>query len=143
MLGTDHEGLRTVVEQFNGPEADTLQVEKLDGLSNVPRYYGFGIVGLEREALLKGLSLDDYISLITKKISSSDLPSELLTRISKSITPITYHGMTVLMIEVQCGSEPVYYKDIRITSYNVCYTKLLRVRYHIELQSSKQSCHDK
>jgi len=93
-------------------EADTLQVEKLDGLSNVPRYYGFGIVGLEREALLKGLSLDDYISLITKKISSSDLPSELLTRISKSITPITYHGMTVLMIEVQCGSEPVYYKDI-------------------------------
>lgn len=92
-------------------EADTLQVENLDGLSNMPRYYNFGIVGLEREAKLKGVSLDDYIAFITKKISDSELPSDLKTRISKSITPITYHGVTVLMIEVESGKEPIYYKD--------------------------------
>lgn len=92
-------------------ESDTLQVEKLDLLKNVPRYNGFGIVGLEREAKLKGVSLDDYISFITKKISDSSLPSDLRTKISKSITPITYHGMTILMIEVQCGIEPVYFND--------------------------------
>ncbi len=92
-------------------ETDTLQVEKLDGLTNLPRYYNFGIVGLEREAKLKGVSLDEYISFITKKISDSELPSDLKTRVSKAITPITYHGITVLMIEVDNGNEPVYYKD--------------------------------
>lgn len=92
-------------------ESDTLQVEKLDGLKNVPRYNGFGVVGLEREAKLRGVSLDDYITFLTKKISDSTLPNDLKTRISKAITPITYHGMTILMIEVKAGSEPVYYND--------------------------------
>lgn len=92
-------------------EEDTLKVEALDGLTNVPRYHGFGVVGLEREAILKGVSLDDYIAFITDKISKSTLPSDLLKRISKAITPITYHDKTVLMIEVECGTEPVYFKD--------------------------------
>ncbi len=92
-------------------EADTIQVEKLDNIQSVPRYYGFGVVGLEREAKLKGVTLDEYISFITKKISDSKLPNDLKTRISKSITPITYHGMTILMIEVECGKEPIYYDD--------------------------------
>lgn len=92
-------------------EADTIQVEKLDNLKDVPRYYGFGVVGLEREAKLKGVTLDEYISFITNKISTSKLPNDLKTRISKSITPITYYGVTVLMIEIECGKEPVYYED--------------------------------
>lgn len=81
-------------------EADTLQVEKLDGLANVPRYHDFGVVGLEREAKLKGFNLDQYISYITSWISSSNLDSSLKTRVTKDITPITYHGHTVLMITV-------------------------------------------
>jgi len=93
-------------------EADTVQVERLDNIDNVPRYYGFGIVGLEREAILKGVSIDDYITFITNKISNSDLPADLLKRISKAITPITYHNKTVLMIEVECGIAPIYYKDL-------------------------------
>ena len=92
-------------------EDDTLKVEQLDGLSNVPRYHGFGIVGLEREAMLKGVSLDDYIAFISDKISKSSLPSELLKRISKALTPITYHDKTVLMVEVECGTDPIYFKD--------------------------------
>lgn len=92
-------------------EEDTLKVESLDGLSNLPRYYGFGVVGLEREAKLKGTSLDEYISFITNKISQSELPSDLRARVSKSITPITYHDQTILMIEVTAGDMPVYFKD--------------------------------
>ncbi|MGM9978043.1 MAG: DUF262 domain-containing protein [Clostridium sp.] len=92
-------------------EEDTKRIEKLDGLSNCPRYYNFGIVGLEREAKLKGVTLDEYISFITVKISQSELPGDLKTRITKVITPITYSGNTVLMIEVECGDEPIYYKD--------------------------------
>ena len=92
-------------------ESDTLQVESLDGLTNVPRYHGFGIVGLERESKLKDVSLDDYIAFITEKISKSELPSDLLKRVSKAITPITYHDKTILMIEVECGDSPVYFKE--------------------------------
>jgi predicted HTH transcriptional regulator len=92
-------------------ESDTLQVESLDGLTNVPRYHGFGIVGLERESKLKDVSLDDYIAFITEKISKSELPSDFLKRVSKAITPITYHDKTILMIEVECGDSPVYFKE--------------------------------
>lgn len=92
-------------------EEDTLKVEQLDNLTNVPRCHGFGIVGLEREAILKSVSLDDYIGFITEKISNSPLPTDLLKRVSKSITPISYHDKTILMIEVECGTEPVYFKD--------------------------------
>lgn len=92
-------------------ETDTLQVEKLDGLTNIPRYHDFGVVGLEREAKIKGVTLDQYISYITAQISSSNLDSFLRTRITKDITPITYHGHTVLMITVTSGTEPVYFEE--------------------------------
>ncbi|MDI9310048.1 MAG: DUF262 domain-containing protein [Limnohabitans sp.] len=92
-------------------EADTIQVEKLDGVANIPRYHDFGVVGLEREAKIKGVNLDQYISYITSRIGSSNLDSALKTRITKDITPITYHGHTVLMITVASGSEPVYFDE--------------------------------
>lgn len=92
-------------------EKDTIQVETLDGLTNIPRYHDFGVVGLEREAKVKGVSLDQYISYITSRISSSNLESNLKTRITKELTPITYHGHTVLMIKVTCGTEPVYFEE--------------------------------
>ena len=108
-LGKDKKGFLFI--GVTDKEADTLQVEKLDKLTNSPRYHNFGIVGLEREALLKGVSLDDYVSSITNKISQSNLPKDLITRVTKSLTPITYHGNTILMIEVVCGTEPVYFED--------------------------------
>jgi hypothetical protein len=92
-------------------EEDTVKVELLDKLEYVPRYYDFGVVGLEREAKIKGVSFDQYVSYITSKISNSNLESSLKTRITKGITPITYHGHTILMIIVNCGTEPVYFDD--------------------------------
>lgn len=92
-------------------ESDTLQVEELDNMQKTPRYYGFGIVGLEREAILKGVSLDQYIAFIMDKISQSKLPKDLIARVSKSATPITYHGNTVLMLEIEAGNEPVFFND--------------------------------
>ncbi|MEA5257461.1 DUF262 domain-containing protein [Arcicella aquatica] len=92
-------------------ETDTIQIEKLDDLTNVPRYHDFGVVGLEREAKIKGVNLDQYISFITGRISSSNLDSSLKIRITKDITPITYHAHTVLMITVSSGTEPVYFEE--------------------------------
>jgi len=65
-------------------EEDTLRVETLDKLQDIPRYYGFGIVGLEREAIIRRVSLDDYITYITNRISASELPDDLKARVSKS-----------------------------------------------------------
>lgn len=108
-LGTGKKGYLFI--GVTDKEEDTLKIEKLDSLDKCPRYYNFGIVGLEREAKIKGVSLDEYISFITSKISQANLPADLLARVTKAITPITYNGNTVLMIEVECGNEPVYYND--------------------------------
>jgi len=107
-------GLNSTGRLFLGvtdKESDTLQVEKLDNLTNVPRIHGFGIVGLEREAKIRGVTLDQYVSFITDKISKSELPSWLKTKLTKSIIPITLHGFTVLMIKVESSDEPVFYND--------------------------------
>lgn len=92
-------------------EEDTKRVEKLDKLKNVPRFHNFGIVGLEREAVLRGVSLDEYIAMITGKISSSMLPGWLKTQVTKNITPVAYYSYTVLLIPVKSGNAPVFYKD--------------------------------
>lgn len=93
-------------------EQDTLQVEKLDNIENIPRINNFGVVGLEREALLKGTTLDTYIAHITKKINESSLDNGLKAKITKEITPITYSDHTILMIPVVNGDEPVYFNEV-------------------------------
>lgn len=93
-------------------EQDTVQVETLDDIQNIPRINHFGVVGLEREAKLKGTSLDTYIAFITKRIHDSALDARLKTRVTKEITPITYSDHTILMIPVINGDEPVYFNDV-------------------------------
>ena len=108
-LGKNREGYLFI--GVTDTESDTKRVEKLDNLTNVPRVNGFGVVGLEREAKLKGVSLDEYISHIVEKIGASKLPDWLKTKLTKTVTPITYHDFTVLMIKIESGSEPVYYNE--------------------------------
>jgi hypothetical protein len=91
-------------------EADTQRIENLDSMQ-APRIPPFGIVGLEREAKLRGVSLDDYILFITRKIRDSELPDWLKTSINTNVNPITYSGNTVLMLEISAGAEPVWHKN--------------------------------
>jgi len=91
-------------------EADTQRIEKLDGIQS-PRLFSFGIVGLEREAKLRGTSLDEYILFLNRKIRDSALPEWLKTSVNTNMNPITYLEKTVLMFEIIAGSEPVWYKE--------------------------------
>ncbi|MDR6718437.1 DUF262 domain-containing protein [Paenibacillus sp. 2003] len=91
-------------------EADIKRIEDLDKIS-IPSEHDFGIVGLEREAKLKGVSLDQYISFIVGKIKNSLLPDWLKVQICSSILPITYRNNTVLRIQVRCGDNPVWYNN--------------------------------
>jgi hypothetical protein len=83
-------------------EKDTLIIETLDKIS-APRFFPFGIVGLEREAKIQGITLDQYILNIKRKIRESKLPEWLKTIINTGLTPITYNDHTVLMIEIHAG----------------------------------------
>lgn len=91
-------------------EPDTQRIEHLDKVT-APRFYSFGIVGLEREARLKGTNIDDYILCISRKIRDSKLPEWLKTAVNTTLTPITYMNHTVLMIEVKAGEQPAWYGD--------------------------------
>ncbi|MBD2578948.1 ATP-binding protein [Oscillatoria sp. FACHB-1406] len=91
-------------------EADTKRIEQLDKIS-VPRFYSFGVVGLEREAKLHNVTLDQYILFISRKIRDSALQEWLKTLVNTSLTPITYMEHTVLMIEVKAGDQPAWYGD--------------------------------
>ncbi|MCY9591587.1 GmrSD restriction endonuclease domain-containing protein [Paenibacillus chitinolyticus] len=90
-------------------EKDTAQIEKLDRIS-VSRINNFGVVGLEREALLYGSSLDNYVSMIIQGIRNSDLPERLKTQVNSTIEPIKFKEKTVLRITVRCGENPVWYQ---------------------------------
>jgi hypothetical protein len=91
-------------------EEDTKKIEKLDKISRVPRIGHYGVVGLEREAKLRGISLDNYLNIIYKEIRNSDLPEWLKTQLNTGAIPLTYRGFTVLMIKIKAGKEPVWHK---------------------------------
>ena len=91
-------------------EQDTRRIEQLDNIT-APQFFSFGIVGLEREARLKGTNIDDYILSISRKIRDSKLPEWLKTVVNTNLTPITYMDYTVLMIEIRAGEEPAWYGD--------------------------------
>lgn len=107
-LGTGKKGYIFIGVSDN--EEHTKRIEQLDNIT-APRVDPFGIVGLDREASLRGTTLDDYILLISRKIRDSELPESLKTKINTSLTPITYEGRTVLMLEVSAGTEPVWYMN--------------------------------
>lgn len=96
---------------FIGVSDKELDIERIEQLEKItaPRLYSFSIVGLEREARLKGTSLDDYILSISRKIRDSKLPEWLKTAVNTNLTPITYRDHTVLMIEVKAGDQPAWY----------------------------------
>lgn len=89
-------------------ESDTQRIEYLDNIT-APRVEQFGVVGLEREAKLKGVTLDQYVSFVVSKINQSQLPQWLIADITTRIYPITYQGHTILMFEVRSGNSPVWY----------------------------------
>lgn len=79
--------------------ADAARVHALDGIA--PREFeGRFVVGIGREAILSGLSLDDYVMKIKNQISSSLLTSQLKNDVLGKIDCFVYSGLDVLRIVV-------------------------------------------
>jgi hypothetical protein len=91
-------------------EEDTKQIEKLDAI-NVERVNNFGIVGLEREAIILKKDLEKYQNYILEKIEKSKIEDKLKTHIKSNMTFIPFQGKSILMLEMECIDGPSLYND--------------------------------
>lgn len=91
-------------------EEHTKRIETLDGIT-AQRIGEFGIVGLEREAAIKKVSIDQYTSFITGKINSLPLPENLKSNVVSKMNLLNYKGNSVLILEIECGEEPCWFEQ--------------------------------
>ena len=84
------------------------RVLELDKVSTVS-YRGFDIVGLEREAAIRGESLKTYFDWISNKLTGSALQDNLRAQISSAISLIDYHGRAVVLVKIDCKDGPFFY----------------------------------
>lgn len=80
-------------------EADANRIEKLDSITpiKIGEHY---VTGIDREAKVLNISLDEYIKIITQKIQCSDLTEPLKTQVLANFDTILYKGLSVLRIRI-------------------------------------------
>ena len=91
-------------------EEDTKRIEKLDGI-NAERVNNFGIVGLEREAIILKKDLEKYQNYILGKIEKSKIKEKLKTHLKSNMSFINFKGKYILMLEMECIDGPSLYDD--------------------------------
>lgn len=91
-------------------EKDTKRIEKLDGI-NAERVNNFGIVGLEREAIILGKDLEKYQNYILEKVEKSKINEKLKAHLKSNMTFINFKGKYILMLEMECIDGPSLYDN--------------------------------
>jgi hypothetical protein len=80
--------------------SDKKRIEELDGIQTVnvgARY----CVGIDREAKLLKVGVEEYVRAIVNHISKSGLSEPLKTAVCGAIDPIVYRGMTIVCIWIE------------------------------------------
>jgi len=88
------------------------RVKSLDGVEGVRYRDRFSVVGIEREARVRGESLKEYFDWIIDKLAGSDLQESLRDQIVSSTTLVDYHGRAVILTKINCGDGPFFYGDV-------------------------------
>ena len=89
---------------------DAARVRELDGVQ--PRSVGtWNVVGIDREARVLGISLENYHQLIRNHFENSNLSEPLKSGVLSSIDYNPYYGLGVLVITVPAQKEPAYVGD--------------------------------
>ena len=91
-------------------EEDTKRIEKLDGI-NAERVNNFGIVGLEREAIILKKDLEKYQNYILEKIEKSKINEKLKAHLKSNMTFTNFNGKHILMLEMECIDGPSLYDN--------------------------------
>lgn len=90
-------------------KADAERVALLDAVTPID-VRGFHVVGLEREAVVRGTSLNDYWAWLLQRIASNtQLPSWLGVGVSRDARLANYRGLPVGILKVSPAKEPAFY----------------------------------
>ena len=96
-LGPDSEGFLFIGVADRESHADRVQM--LDRVE--PRKIGdHFLVGVEREAALLGISLDEYVNQLVTAFQNSDLGEPLRSQLVASFDTVTLHNLTAIRIVV-------------------------------------------
>lgn len=90
-------------------DEDAERVGAIDGVDPV-LYRGFRVVGIAREAPLRGSSLNDYWHWLIQKVSSAGLDSSLARSVAASSRLISYHGLAVGLLKAEAGGTPSFFE---------------------------------
>ena len=91
-------------------EADAERIQELDGIMPVT-ISNHSIVGIDREATVLGITLEDYCRRIVSFIKTSTLSDALISSVLSNIDIIDYRSMSVIRIKVPSQTEISYYGD--------------------------------
>jgi hypothetical protein len=96
-LGPDSEGYLYL--GVADTEADAKRIESLDSITpkEIANHY---VVGVDREAKLLRITLDQYVQKIVSVLQNSDLSDPLKTQVLSNFDTITIHGLTVIRVVV-------------------------------------------
>ncbi|KRQ26776.1 hypothetical protein BKG82_07105 [Mycobacteroides chelonae] len=89
-------------------DADAQRITQLDGVSPI-LFRGFRVVGIGREALLRGVDLNDYWHWLIQKLPSTGLEPGLASSIANSARLVPYHQHAVCLFKVQAGDTPNFF----------------------------------
>lgn len=91
-------------------DTDTRRIIELDNI--LPIQIGtHNVVGIDREARILNLSLDDYCRKIMSFIKHSGLSSTLISSVLSNVDIIDYHTLSVIRIKVPAQKEISYLDD--------------------------------
>ena len=92
--------------------SDTRRIEELDNI-NANEINGFGIVGIEREAKILKMSLEDYLKFINEKIDDSGLPDKLKLYLKSHMQYVKVYDKTLLILEAESINGISLYKNLK------------------------------
>lgn len=91
-------------------EADAKRIQELDCIMPVT-VSNHSIVGIDREAAVLGITLEDYCRRIVGFIKTSALSDSLISSVLSNIDIIDYRSLSVIRIKIPSQSEISYYGD--------------------------------
>lgn len=91
-------------------EPDSKKIQELDGVVPIA-VSNHWVVGIDREATVLGISLENYCRRIVGFIKSSVLSDFLISSVLSNIDIVDYCSLSVIRIKVPSQSEISYYGD--------------------------------
>jgi len=109
MSNTGRDSVGYLILGVADSESDTTRVVKLDSVEP-QKYRRFTIVGLEREALVQNVTLNDYWTTLVQRIRDNPkLDARLSAKISSDARLAHYNGHAVGILKVTSVGDPCFY----------------------------------